>query len=88
MLINWFTVAAQVVNFLILLYLLKRFLYRPILGAMEERERRIASAMEEATKAEEAARQKARPLKDPDRALSGWVWFAAARSCQFLLREL
>lgn len=67
MLINWFTVAAQIVNFLILLYLLKRFLYKPILKAMEERERRIASAMEETKKAEEAAQQKARELEEEKR---------------------
>ena len=68
MLINWFTVAAQIVNFLILLYLLKRFLYKPILRAMEERERRIASAMEETKKAEEAAQRKARELEEEKRA--------------------
>ena len=68
MLINWFTVAAQIVNFLILLYLLKRFLYKPILRAMEERERRIASAMEETKKAEEVAQQKARELEEEKRA--------------------
>ena len=34
MLIDWFTVAAQVVNFLILVWLLKRFLYQPILNAI------------------------------------------------------
>jgi F-type H+-transporting ATPase subunit b len=48
MLIDWFTVAAQIVNFLILLLLLRRFLYRPILNAMEERERKVASRLEEA----------------------------------------
>ncbi|NLX99005.1 MAG: hypothetical protein GXY83_22905 [Rhodopirellula sp.] len=32
--IDWFTVAAQVVNFLILVWLLKRFLYKPILHAI------------------------------------------------------
>lgn len=68
MLINWFTVAAQIVNFLILLYLLKRFLYKPILRAMEERERRIASAMEETKKAEKAAQRKARELEEEKRA--------------------
>ncbi len=38
MLIDWFTVAAQVVNFLILVWLLKRYLYRPILAAIDARE--------------------------------------------------
>jgi len=48
MLIDWFTVAAQVVNFLILVWLLKRFLYRPILDAIDARERQIASALADA----------------------------------------
>jgi F-type H+-transporting ATPase subunit b len=47
---DWFTVAAQIVNFLILVWLLKRFLYRPILNAMAERERRTAERVESAQK--------------------------------------
>ncbi|MEZ4962362.1 MAG: F0F1 ATP synthase subunit delta [Saprospiraceae bacterium] len=50
MLIDWFTVIAQIVNFLILVYLLKRFLYKPILNAIDEREQRIASQLEDAAK--------------------------------------
>ena len=48
MLIDWFTVGAQIVNFLILIYLLKRFLYKPILRAMDEREQKIAGRLREA----------------------------------------
>jgi len=48
MLIDWFTVTAQVVNFLILVWLLKRFLYRPILDAIDAREKRIALALADA----------------------------------------
>jgi F-type H+-transporting ATPase subunit b len=40
-LIDWFTVGAQVLNFLILVWLLKRFLYKPVLDAIDGRERRI-----------------------------------------------
>lgn len=58
MLIDWFTVAAQAVNFLILAWLLKRFLYKPILAAMDEREQRIAAQIHdaEAQKAEAGKR--------------------------------
>jgi F-type H+-transporting ATPase subunit b len=56
-LIDWFTVLAQIINFLILILLLRRFLYGPIMKAMEERKRRIAAAMEQAKKAEEEAKQ-------------------------------
>lgn len=54
MLIDWFTVAAQVVNFLVLVWLLKRFLYHPILDAIDAREKRIADelAQADASKAE------------------------------------
>jgi len=47
-LIDWFTVAAQIVNFAILLLLLRQFLYRPILRAMREREQKIVSRLQEA----------------------------------------
>ncbi|MDD5471187.1 MAG: F0F1 ATP synthase subunit B [Sideroxydans sp.] len=45
MLIDWFTVLAQAVNFLILVWLLKRFLYQPILKAVDAREKRIAAEL-------------------------------------------
>lgn len=43
---------AQVVNFLILLYILKRFLYKPILGLIKKREEKIKVGLEAATKGE------------------------------------
>ena len=46
--IDWFTFFAQIVNFLIVLFLLKRFLYAPILHTMKEREAAIAARFEEA----------------------------------------
>ncbi len=54
MLIDWFTVTAQVINFLVLLWLMKRFLYKPILHAIDERERQVAAELAHAatTKAE------------------------------------
>lgn len=46
--LDWFTVAAQIGNFLLLLWLLKRFLYRPVLTVMAARQQRIAAAQAEA----------------------------------------
>lgn len=46
--IDWFTVVAQAINFLILVWLLKRFLYQPILDAIDAREKRIASVLADA----------------------------------------
>jgi F-type H+-transporting ATPase subunit b len=48
MLIDWFTVIAQAVNFLILVWLMKRFLYQPILKALDARENRIATELADA----------------------------------------
>jgi len=59
MLIDWFTVIAQAINFLILVWLLKRFLYRPILDAIDAREKRIAAKIADAdTKEAEAQKQR------------------------------
>jgi F-type H+-transporting ATPase subunit b len=59
MLIDWFTVGAQAINFLILVWLLKRFFYKPILHAIDEREKRIAKELADAD-AKKAEAQKAR----------------------------
>ena len=48
MLIDWFTVAAQALNFLILVGLMWRFLYKPILATIDAREKRIASELADA----------------------------------------
>ncbi len=59
MLIDWFTVGAQLLNFLILVWLLKRFLYRPILDAIDTREKRIADELADAdVKKAEAKRER------------------------------
>jgi F-type H+-transporting ATPase subunit b len=48
MLIDWFTVGAQALNFIILVWLMKRFLYKPILNALDARETRIAAELADA----------------------------------------
>ena len=59
MLIDWFTVGAQTLNFIILVWLLKRFLYKPILRAIDERENRIATELADAdTKKAEAQKER------------------------------
>ncbi len=58
--INWFTVIAQVINFLVLVWLLKRFLYKPILNAIDEREKKIAGQLKDADD------KKAAALKEQD----------------------
>jgi F-type H+-transporting ATPase subunit b len=46
--ISWFTVIAQIVNFFVLVWLLKRYLYKPILKAIDEREEKIVAQLNEA----------------------------------------
>lgn len=61
MLIDWFTVIAQVLNFLILVWLMQRFLYQPILHAIDAREARIAAELADAdaTKADASREREA-----------------------------
>jgi F-type H+-transporting ATPase subunit b len=59
MLIDWFTIAAQALNFLILVWLMKRFLYHPILNAIDAREKLIAGKLADAeTKRAEAQKER------------------------------
>ena len=62
--VDWITVAAQIVNFLVLVWLLKRFLYAPITKAMDERDARIASQLREAQQKTEQAEGEARRYRD------------------------
>ena len=55
--IDWFTIVAQIVNFLILVGLLKYFLYGRVIDAMEKREQEIASSWDEVNLAKEEAQQ-------------------------------
>lgn len=57
--IDVFTLVAQVINFLILVLLLRRFLYQPILRTMDERARRIAAELDEAAASATTARLEA-----------------------------
>ncbi|AGL03409.1 F0F1 ATP synthase subunit B family protein [Desulfoscipio gibsoniae] len=74
--VDWFTVLAQVINFLIFVALLKRFLYGPILRNMDQREAGIAARLEKAAQKEkdagaeaEAFRQKLRELEEQSAAM-------------------
>lgn len=74
MLLDWFTVVAQALNFLILVWLLKHFLYQPILDAIDGREHQIATKLAEAEankiearKEREEFRQKTRRLNNGGR---------------------
>ena len=63
MLIDWFTVGAQALNFLILVWMLKRFLYKPILHAIDEREKRIKTELANADKKKAEAQKESDDFK-------------------------
>ena len=48
--INWFEVFAQMVNFVVLLFVLQKLFYKPLTEAMAERQQAIAKVQEEAAK--------------------------------------
>jgi F-type H+-transporting ATPase subunit b len=60
MLIDWFTVGAQALNFLILVWLMRRFLYKPILHAIDAREKKVAAELADA----DAKRAEAKKERD------------------------
>jgi F-type H+-transporting ATPase subunit b len=71
--IDWFTLLAEIANFLILVYLLRRFLYKPIVGIADAREAQIGERYAEAenraadAQAEAAAYQKEREKLEAQR---------------------
>ena len=67
MLIDWFTVVAQIVNFLILIVLLKVFLYDRIVKAMDAREEKIRERLSAATQREAEAEKQAEALRQKNR---------------------
>ena len=59
MLIDWFTVGAQALNFIVLVFLMWRFLYHPVLAAIDAREQRIKAELDDAAaKRAEAASER------------------------------
>ena len=62
MLIDPFTVIAQIVNFAILAFLLKHFLYDRVIDAMDRREASIAERLSEAEQREATAHVEAAQL--------------------------
>lgn len=94
MLVDWFTVIAQIVNFLILVVLLKYFLYDRIIQAMDKREETIQARLEEAKnrrkEAEDEAesyRRKNEELKERREKMIGEAREEADRKLKELTRE-
>lgn len=63
MLIDWFTVGAQLLNFIVLVWLMKHFLYKPVLDAIDAREKRIAAEVADADKKKALAQSERKDLQ-------------------------
>lgn len=50
--VNQYLLAAQIINFAVLLFLLKKFLYGPILKVLDERKKKIAASLKSAEEIE------------------------------------
>lgn len=57
--IDYFTIVAQIINFLVLVFLLRHFLYRPVIKTMDEREQRMVSRLKDAEQKTKEAEQEA-----------------------------
>jgi len=62
--VDWITVTAQIINFLVLVWLLQHFLYQPVIQAMDRREQRIADRLNEAEEREVDAREEMNEFRD------------------------
>jgi F-type H+-transporting ATPase subunit b len=65
--INWFIFWAQIFNFFILVVILQKVLYRPIINAMEKREKAISDRLTLAQDALEKADQKMKNYQELER---------------------
>ena len=48
---------AQIVNFFLLLFILKKFVYKPVLNVLDERAQRVKKSMEDAKKIEDQVKE-------------------------------
>lgn len=93
--IDWFTIVAQLINFVILVWLLKRFLYKPVLKAINERENSIVkqitdteTARETATREHETYLQKNRDFEQQRKALLHEVKEEVSSIREGMMREM
>ncbi|MEP7299728.1 MAG: hypothetical protein ABI702_26405, partial [Burkholderiales bacterium] len=66
--IDWFTVGAQALNFVVLVWLMKHFLYQPVLDAIAAREKRIADQIKDAASKEAKAETERKTFEDKNTA--------------------
>lgn len=62
--VDWITVAAQILNFLVLVWLLRHFLYGPVIRAMDRREAEISDRLRDAHRQGQEAEAEAARLRE------------------------
>ena len=55
--INWGTLLLQIANFLVMVFILWRFLFKPVVKILDERSKKVTSALEEAERKEREANE-------------------------------
>ena len=61
--IDYFTIVAQIINFLVLVFLLRHLLYRPVIKAMDEREQKMVSRLKDAEQKRKEAEAEAESFR-------------------------
>ena len=81
MTINWFTVLAQIFNFLLLLFILKWVLYKPIFRFMKKRRNDIKNKIE---KAEEKIKEAEEKMLEYDKKIEAFEQERKRKQSKFL----
>jgi len=55
--INWSTLLLQILNFVVMVFILARFFFKPVARALDERSKRVTGALDEAEKREREAKE-------------------------------
>lgn len=94
MLIDWFTIIAQIINFLLLIFLLHRFLYKPIVKTIQKRQKEIEHNWQEVQEKEKTVdaeiaeyQEKQQDLEDRKNDIMAQAKQKAEQEYQHLLKE-
>lgn len=71
--INWSTLLLQIANFVVMVVILTRFFFKPVIKALDERSKRVTSALEEAEKREKEAQDMHAEYETRLREANEWV---------------
>ena len=67
--INWSTVFFQIINFLIIVWILKKYLFKPVLSSMDNREKTIQNRLKEALAEKQLAEKEKKKFEEKIKSL-------------------